>query len=132
MTLDSRSRGFSQTSETFGAFISRKRREKGMTLQMMSAQLGIAFSYLSDIEHDRRLPPEERLPRMAAVLGLSGADEAVFYDLAAHSRDAAPADLADYLMCHPSARSAVRYARDNDIDDSTWEEVLDFFQHNDE
>lgn len=123
--------GKSRSRETFGEFISRKRKEKGMTLQLMSSQLGITVSYLSDIEHNRRYPPEERLPRIAAVLSLKGEEITKMYDLAASSRDTTPADLSEYLMKHPSARKAVRYARDNDLSDSDWDLVLRFLQDDD-
>lgn len=123
--------GKRRSRETFGDFISRKRKEKGMTLQLMSSQLGITVSYLSDIEHNRRYPPEDRLPRIASVLNLKGEEITKMYDLAASSRDTTPADLSEYLMKHPSARKAVRYARDNDFSDSDWDLVLRFFQGDD-
>ena len=120
--------GRKRLRETFGEFISRKRKEKGLTLQLAASQLGITVSYLSDIEHDRRYPPEERLPRIASVLGLKGEETTKMYDLAAVSRETSPADLSEYLMKHPTARKAVRYARDNDFSDSDWELVLHLFQ----
>ena len=42
--------GRKRLRETFGEFISHKRKEKGLTLQLAASQLGITVSYLSDIE----------------------------------------------------------------------------------
>ena len=95
-----------------------------MTLQLVASQLGIAVSYLSDIEHDRRYPPENRIPRLASILGLSEAEEAYMYDLAAKEKDAGPMDISDYLMSHPSALKMIRHARDAELPDAYWDDVL--------
>ena len=44
--------------QNFGEFIQRKRVEKQIPLRKMAERIGISAPYLSDIEKDRRNPPE--------------------------------------------------------------------------
>ena len=41
----------------FGKFIKKKRMEKRLTLMAAAELLGISFSYLSDMENGKKLPP---------------------------------------------------------------------------
>ena len=43
----------------FGDFLQKKRMEKRITLRKMAELLGITAPYLTDIEKDRRNPPEK-------------------------------------------------------------------------
>ena len=53
---------------TLGDRIRRRRSERALTLRGVSRLVGIAPSYLSDIENDRRIPAETVLKRLANVL----------------------------------------------------------------
>lgn len=55
--------------ETFGEFIRRKRIEKQLGLRDAARRLGIAASYLADIEKGRRYAPKlETIERMSQML----------------------------------------------------------------
>ena len=114
----------SHGTESFGSFLRRKRKQKGLTLQLVASQLGIAVSYLSDIEHDRRYPPENRIPRFASILSLSEDETAYLYDLAAKEKAKGPSDISTYLMSHPSALKVIRYARDYDLSNEHWDNIF--------
>ena len=45
--------------QNFGEFLQRKRTEKQITLRKMAEMIGITAPYLTDIEKDRRNPPEK-------------------------------------------------------------------------
>lgn len=57
--------------KSLGEILREARAAKGLSLRAMTAQLDITPSYLSDIENDRRVPAEEVLQRLAALLNLN-------------------------------------------------------------
>ncbi len=112
---------------TFGGFLSEKRKEKGIYLKDMAAELGVSSVYLCDIEKGRKAAPKsEYLDAIVKILMLSESDRNTFYDLAATAQ-ASPKgispDLPDYIMESDIVRAALRTAKEYDIDDEEW---LDF------
>lgn len=59
-----------ETNPTLGELLRDARVQKGISLRTIAKDLGIAPSYLSDIENDRRVPAEEVLKRAATLLGI--------------------------------------------------------------
>lgn len=57
-------------TQALGAEVRAARKRAGLTLRALSRELGVAISYLCDIEHGRRVPSEDLLRRMADRLGL--------------------------------------------------------------
>ena len=58
-------------AQPFGVFIREQRQVKGFTLRKFAELVGVAPSYISNIESSAIAPPsEEVICRMAAVLGL--------------------------------------------------------------
>ena len=56
----------------FGDFLQKKRMERQITLRKMAELLGFSAPYLTDIEKDRRNPPEmESLEQISKILNLS-------------------------------------------------------------
>ena len=55
-------------SETFGINIRRVRLERGMTLEVLAEEVGLAYSYVGEIERGRRNPTLDVVERIAAVL----------------------------------------------------------------
>lgn len=58
---------------TLGQEIRRLRTEAGITLRKFAEKLDISATYQSDIEHDRRRPPEDLLRAIARLLRDVGA-----------------------------------------------------------
>lgn len=57
-----------------GETIREARKAKSLGLREVARQMEFTPSYLSDIEHDRRVPAEDVLHRLAALLGLDGGE----------------------------------------------------------
>ena len=109
---------------SFGKFIVNKRKSLGITLRCMADVLGIAPAYLSDIEKDRRYPPDMgKLLQMADVLKLNQNEKNIMFDLAGKGKNTISPDLPDYIMSSDKIRVALRKARevatDKDWDDFT-------------
>ena len=107
--------------QNFGEFLQRKRTEKQITLRKMAEMIGITTPYLTDIEKDRRNPPEmEKLELISQILMLNDEDKTTMYDLAGKKRNSVAPDLPDYIMEHDYVSAALRTARDLDASEADW------------
>ena len=105
----------------FGEFLQRKREEKQITLRKMADLLGFSAPFLSDVEKDRRNPPElAKLEQIADILGLSYEDKETMYNLAGKKRDSVAPDLPEYIMSRDYVAAALRTARDLDAGEEEW------------
>lgn len=110
----------------FGAFIARKRIEKDVKLRPIAEKLGVSVTYLSDIIKGRRNPPDiEGLEALAVVLSLDETERNEMFDLAGRERSQVSPDLPGYIMDEklPSARVALRRAKDSGLGEDFWQEV---------
>lgn len=107
--------------ESFGEFLQKKRLENEITLRKMAKLIGITAPYLTDIEKDRRNPPEiQKLDKIAEILSLTDEEKAVMFDLAGKQRNSVAPDLPDYIMKRDYVAAALRTARDLDADEDDW------------
>ena len=105
----------------FGEFLQRKREEKQITLRKMAELLGFSAPFLSDVEKDRRNPPElAKLEQIADILGLSYEEKEIMYNLAGKKRDSVAPDLPEYIMSRDYVAAALRTARDLDAGEEEW------------
>lgn len=105
----------------FGGFLQKKREEKKITLRKMAELLGFSAPFLSDVEKDRRNPPEfAKLEQIAEILGLSTSEKETMYDLAGKKRASVPPDLPEYIMSHNYVITALRIARDSGAGKREW------------
>jgi len=105
----------------FGAFLQSKREEKGVTLRKMAEILGFSAPFLSDVEKDRRNPPElAKLELIARILGLTYEEQETMYNLAGKKRDSVAPDLPEYIMQRDYVAAALRTARDLDAGEEEW------------
>lgn len=96
---------------TLGATIRQQRLAKGLGLREVARQLGLSASYVSDIEHDRRIPSETVLRALAHVLG---ADVDSLITLSGRLGDEAE----EYMRRTPRVRELVRILAEKQIPDS--------------
>jgi transcriptional regulator with XRE-family HTH domain len=84
--------------ETFGAFLRAQRIRAGYGLRTFAEKAGMQASNLSNVEHSRITPPQDRatLDGFAELLGLSDEERARLFDLAVAGRDRLPADVATF------------------------------------
>ena len=105
----------------FVDFLQKKRMERQLTLRKMAELLGFSAPYLTDIEKDRRNPPEmESLEQISKVLNLSDDERAVMFDLAGKKRNAVAPDLPEYIIERDYVAAALRTARDLDASEADW------------
>ena len=108
-------------TENFGAFLQSKREEKQITLRKMAEMLGFSAPFLSDVEKDRRNPPDlAKLELIAKILGLTYEEQETMYNLAGKKRDSVAPDLPDYIMNRDYVAAALRTARDLDAGEEEW------------
>jgi transcriptional regulator with XRE-family HTH domain len=105
----------------FGDFLQKKRMERQITLRKMAELLGFSAPYLTDIEKDRRNPPEmESLEQISKILNLSEDERAIMFDLAGKKRNAVAPDLPEYIIERDYVAAALRTARDLDASEADW------------
>ena len=115
-------------SETFGSLVRAKRLEKGLSLRYVASQLGYSATFWSDVENQRRNPPDlEKLNKIALILELSDGDREELYDLAGKAENITPPDLTPYILETQSARRALRKAKEKatDADWDSFSKMLD-------
>lgn len=117
--------------DTFGSFLNRKRKQRGISLRSFAGQAKISPVYMCNIEKDRNpAPSEEILSKMVKLLLLSDEETKEFFDLAAKSK-ATPTvsqDLPKYIMERDIVRVALRTAKDVDATDEEWQEFISMLE----
>jgi transcriptional regulator with XRE-family HTH domain len=107
--VNSLEKGFSN----FGEFIAKKREEKEITLRKMAELIGFSAPFWSDVEKDRRNPPDkDKLLLISNVFQMSEDETAYMFDLAGKKRDSVAPDLPDYINQRGYVSTALRKARD--------------------
>ena len=93
------------TRGTFGGFLRECRLKAGFGLRGFAEAAGLQPSNLSNMEHDRIAPPQDKamLDELAGLLGLAeGSEErARFFDLAVAGKARLPADVAAFAARTP-------------------------------
>ena len=112
--------------QNFGEFVQEKREEKQMTLRKFAEAIGFSAPFWSDVEKDRRNPPEiDKLHLIARILNLTESENAIMLDLAGKKRNSVAPDLPDYIMERDYVAAALRTARDLDAGEKEWNEFIE-------
>ena len=111
----------------FGEFIKQKRTEKGLNLRKLAELMDIAPAYLSDIEKGKRNSPSpEKMSKLAKLLELTEEEVLLMNDLAAEARTNTVApDISEYVMSNGSVRIALRKARELNLGDKEWMQIIE-------
>jgi len=90
-----------KTTMTLGEAIYAARNERGMTLRALANAVGVSAPFMSDVEHGRRRPSEERLNAIAKALEMSAQDlqDVTLTREAAHALENDPELLALVRRC---------------------------------
>ena len=116
----------SKQYQNFGEFVQEKREEKQMTLRKFAEAIGFSAPFWSDVEKDRRNPPEiDKLHLIARILNLTESENAIMLDLAGKKRNSVAPDLPDYIMERDYVAAALRTARDLDAGEKEWNEFIE-------
>ena len=114
----------------FGEFIRAKRLEhpNEYTGMDVANALGISRSYLSEVEGNRKKPPDYKyLIKLAEFLNLTEDEAAMMYDLASRDNGEVPYDIADTFMYEEVgnlARVALRKTQAGFIDEEDWKKFI--------
>ncbi len=109
----------------FGEYVKQRRELLGKTMRAFASEVEISPAYLCDIENGNRKAPERFLDKFAKALVITESEELnSFYDLAGVSKNGQHSDINGYIQSLPSARMALRTAKDNNFTDEDWLELI--------
>jgi len=103
----------SNISETFGSYIRRLRIENDIGQRELAKKIGVAPSYLNDMEKNKRTAPRFNLIKKLSVI--LKADLNLLNDLAANSKKTIAPDIADFIENNPKVVSLLRAAKNSKL-----------------
>ena len=119
----------------FGKYIKNKRIEKRYTLIAAAKLLGISFSYLSDIENGKKLPPnslddnhKELMQKIKKHLELSEDEYEELVKLADKElmdRGHLANEINQYMIENPIATVALRKATKKNLSEDAWKKIIE-------
>ena len=117
---------------SFGGMLSAYRKGRKISLRRLAEELDMSPAFLSDIENDRRLPPNSdkhfgAIQKIIEVLSLDAKESEALKleaDKALCEKGMISKDAEEYLNNSPNAQLVMRRAIDKNVDDSKWEEIL--------
>ena len=99
----------------FGTFIRELRLKKGIGQRNLAEKIGIAASYLNDIEKNKRAAPKINIiNKLSTVLET---DKNYLHDLAGFSKKGVAPDISEYIESNPKIISLIRNIRENNLND---------------
>ena len=102
-------------SETFGSYIRKLRIKNDIGQRALAKKIGVAPSYLNDMEKNKRTAPRIDLIKKLSVI--LKADLDLLNDLAGNSKKTIAPDIADFIENNPKIVSLLRAAKNNKISD---------------
>ena len=116
----------------FGVFLKEKRQEANMSLRELAHFIGVAHTYILNIENGSKAPPGDvMLKKIANALHFDAQTAELFYDLAAMCKQNddgknlyLPTDVSEYIQKTESAKSAIRQANKLGYGNEFWIEIL--------
>lgn len=116
----------------FGAFLKEKRQEAKMSLRELARSIGVAHTYILNIENGSKAPPGDvMLKKIANALHFDAQTAELFYDLAAMCKQNddgknlyIPTDISEYIQKTESAKSAIRRANKLGYGNEFWIEIM--------
>ena len=103
----------SNLSEKFGSYIRRLRIENNIGQRELAKKIGIAASYLNDIEKNKRTAPRIDLIKKLSII--LKADLNLLYDLAGNSKKTLAPDISDFIANNPKVVSLLRAAKNSNL-----------------
>ena len=109
------------TSETFGSYIRKLRIKNDIGQRELAKKIGVAPSYLNDMEKNKRTAPRTELIKKLSVK--LKADLNLLYDLAGNSKKTAAPDIVEYVEKNPKIVSLLRTAKSSKLSDYEIDEL---------
>ena len=108
-------------NKSFGSFIRKKRLDLGFGQRELAKKIGIAASYLNDIEKEKRTAPKSNIIKKLSVLLKVNLND--LNDLAGISKGEVPLDISEYIKNNPNLISLLRSIRNNNLSEFQIEEI---------
>ncbi len=105
----------------FGSYIREKRMTAGLGQRELAKKIGLAASYLNDIEKNKRSAPKyDIIKKLSSILKI---DLDLLNDLAGSSKKTLPPDILDYIGKNPKIISLIRSAKNNGLNSQEFEKI---------
>ena len=109
------------SNKSFGTFVREKRLDLGLGQRELAQKIGIAASYLNDIEKEKRTAPKSNIIKKLSVLLKVNLND--LNDLAGISKGEVPPDISEYIENNPNLISLIRSIKNNNLNVSQLEEI---------
>ncbi|MDC0517574.1 helix-turn-helix domain-containing protein [Candidatus Pelagibacter sp.] len=100
-------------SKKFGPYIRELRIKKGLGQRELADKIGIAASYLNDIEKEKRTAPKQIVIKKLSTLLKVNIN--LLNDLAGISKGSIAPDIGEFIESNPSIVSLIRSVKDNNL-----------------
>ena len=111
----------SNISETFGSYIRRLRIKNNIGQRELAKKIGVAPSYLNDMEKNKRTAPRIDLIKKLSVI--LKADLNLLNDLAGNSKNTLAPDIVDIIENNPKIVSLLRTLKNTKLNDDEIESI---------
>lgn len=110
----------------FGQFISEQKHKHSFKSKDLADMLNISMGYLSQLEHGKRVcPDQELLKRMIEVFNLNEEERCIIYDLYEKASGKLSPDIVEYVQSKDIVKEALRVAKSVNATDSDWEMFIE-------
>ena len=103
-------------NKIFGSYIRELRIKNEIGQRELAKKIGIAASYLNDIEKNKRSAPKNNIIKKLASILNTELD--LLNDLAGNSKKGFAPDIIDYIKKNPSILSFIRTVKNNNLDNN--------------
>ena len=114
--------------KSFGLLIRETRIKKGFSQRDLAGKIGVAPSYLNDIEKEKRSAPKQIVIKKIAKLLKININ--TLNDLAGISKGSVAPDIKDYIDRNPRVASLIRTIKENNLDEDQIEKIENLFNKN--
>ena len=110
----------------FGQFISEQKRKHSLQSKELAEMLGISIGYLSQLEHGKRVCPDQALlKKMIEVFNLNEEERYIIFDLYEKASGNLSPDIVEYVQSKEIVKRALRAANAANATESDWEMFID-------
>ena len=110
----------------FGQFISEQKCKHSHQSIELAEMLNISMGYLSQLEHGKRVCPDQKLlEKMIEVFNLNEEERCIIYDLYEKASGKLSPDIVEYVQSKNIVKKALRAAKALNATDNDWEMFID-------
>ena len=110
----------------FGQFISEQKHKHSLQSKELAEMLDISMGYLSQLEHGKRVCPDQKLlEKMIEVFNLNEEERCIIYDLYEKASGKLSPDIVEYVQSKNIVKKALRAAKALNATDNDWEMFID-------